>query len=90
MINNSGVIQARTLDGLTGTIMLLADEKTGAVNVGGMLDASAVQGDGGFIQTSASHVKISGGVKVSTAAVNGKTGTWLIDACAAGCAQTDR
>jgi hypothetical protein len=68
VINNTGVIQARTMQGLTGTITLLADEKTGTINVGGTLDTSAAQGDGGVIETSAAHVKLDGGVKVTTAA----------------------
>lgn len=100
-IINNGIVQADrgnvlmgvgekvNLD-LGGTIMLLADEKTGAVNVGGTLDASAAQDNCGVIEASAAHVKLAGGVKVTTAAANCKTGTWLIDAGAGGCAQTDR
>ncbi|MEW5297998.1 MAG: hypothetical protein WDW36_001164 [Sanguina aurantia] len=34
---------------------------------------------GGFIETSAAHVKIADGAKVTTAAATGKSGTWLID-----------
>jgi filamentous hemagglutinin family protein len=82
-IINSGIVQADrgnvlmgvgekvTLD-LGGTILLLADEKTGAVNVGGTLDASAAQDNCGVIETSAAHVKLAGGVKVTTAAANCK------------------
>ncbi|MBE0590622.1 MAG: filamentous hemagglutinin, partial [Hydrogenophaga sp.] len=76
---NTGVIQARTLENRNGTILLLGGTQTGTMQVGGTLDASAPNGgDGGFIETSAASVKISG-VNVTTAAARGKTGTWLID-----------
>jgi filamentous hemagglutinin family protein len=78
-VNNSGVIQAQTLDNRGGTIKLLADMQGGTVNVGGTLDASApAGGNGGFIETSAAHVKVQSGARVTTAA-SGQTGTWLID-----------
>lgn len=78
-VNNTGVIQARTLENRNGTILLLGGMQTGTMQVGGTLDASAPNGgDGGFIETSAASVKISG-VNVTTAAARGKTGTWLID-----------
>ncbi|MBQ0920802.1 filamentous hemagglutinin N-terminal domain-containing protein [Hydrogenophaga aromaticivorans] len=78
-VNNTGVIQARTLENRNGTILLLGGLQTGTMQVGGTLDASAPNGgDGGFIETSAASVKISG-VNVTTAAARGKTGTWLID-----------
>ena len=52
----------------------------GTVNVGGTLDASAPNGgDGGFIETSAAHVKVADNTKITTAAPQGKAGTWLID-----------
>lgn len=87
-VNNSGVIQARTMAALKGgsnagkvkigKIKLLADG--GTVNVSGKLDASAPKGgDGGFIETSGDHVKIADGAVVTTAALSGVTGTWLID-----------
>jgi hypothetical protein len=45
-----------------------------------VLDASAAQGgNGGFIETSAANVTIADGVRVTTAAPLGLTGTWLID-----------
>jgi len=79
-VNNTGVIQAQTLDNRGGSIKLLADMQGGTVNVGGTLDASApAGGNGGFIETSAAHVKVQGGARVTTAAANGQTGTWLID-----------
>ncbi|MBW8306303.1 MAG: filamentous hemagglutinin N-terminal domain-containing protein [Thiobacillus sp.] len=80
VVNNTGVIEAQTLDNRSGTIMLLADMQSGTVNVGGKLDASAPNGgDGGFVETSAAHVNILSGAGVTTAAPAGSTGTWLID-----------
>lgn len=80
VVNNTGVIQAQTIENRNGTILLLGDMQTGTLNVGGTLDASAPGGgNGGFIETSAAHVNIRDGVRVSTAAPNGKTGQWLID-----------
>ncbi|WP_222708366.1 filamentous hemagglutinin N-terminal domain-containing protein [Alkalisalibacterium limincola] len=79
VVNNTGVIQAQTLENREGTIRLLADVATGTVNAGGVLDASApTAGAGGFIETSAANVNIGAGLLVSTAAANGSTGTWRI------------
>jgi filamentous hemagglutinin family protein len=88
-VNNSGVIQARTMASLkggsgstavakTGKIKLLADG--GTVNVSGKLDASAPKkGDGGFIETSGDKVKIADDAVITTRSATGKNGTWLID-----------
>lgn len=79
-VNNTGVVRAQTLENHNGTIMLMGDMQSGTVNVAGTLDASAPNGgDGGFIETSAAHVKVANGAKVTTLAPAGKTGTWLID-----------
>lgn len=78
-VNNTGVIQAQTVENRSGTIRLLGDMQSGDVNVAGTLDASApAGGDGGFIDTSAAHVNIASEVQVTTAA-QGLTGSWLID-----------
>ena len=81
VVNNTGVIRAQTLvTGKDGSIKLMGDMQSGTVNVGGTLDASAPNGgNGGFIETSAAHVKIASDAKVTTAAPTGLTGTWLID-----------
>ncbi|WP_454775913.1 YDG domain-containing protein [Janthinobacterium tructae] len=80
VVNNTGVIEAQTIDTRSGTIKLLGDMQTGTVNAGGTLDASApVSGKGGFIDTSAAHVNIAKGINVTTQAANGLSGTWLID-----------
>ncbi len=42
-VNNTGVIQAQTLENHNGTIKLLGDMQSGTVNVAGTLDASAPQ-----------------------------------------------
>jgi large exoprotein involved in heme utilization and adhesion len=88
-VNNSGVIQARTMAALKGgsngggtvrigKIKLLAHG--GTTNVSGKLDASAPKGgNGGFIETSGDHVKVADGAVVTTLAPSGSTGTWLID-----------
>ncbi len=63
-----------------GQIKALADMQNGQVDVAGMLDASApVSGNGGFIETSAAHVKVADSAQVTTLAAHGKNGTWLID-----------
>ena len=80
VVNNTGVIQARTLENRNGTILLLGDMQGGTANVAGTLDASAPNGgNGGFIETSAAHVNVASDVRITTAAPLGVTGTWLID-----------
>lgn len=77
-VNNSGILQARTVGDLQGEISLLAE--AGTTTVSGTLDASApLGGDGGFIETSGSSVQVADGAVITTAAANGATGTWLID-----------
>jgi len=80
VVNNSGVIEARTIENRAGTIRLLGDMQNGTANLTGTLDASAANGgNGGFIETSAAQVNIADGARVSTLAPAGVTGTWLID-----------
>ncbi|MBG0812558.1 filamentous hemagglutinin N-terminal domain-containing protein [Methylosinus sp. H3A] len=89
-VNNSGIIQARTLADLTGgssstsgtvrvgKIKLLA--QGGTTKVSGTLDASAPNGGkGGTIDTSGEKVTIADGTLVTTAAASGETGSWIID-----------
>lgn len=78
-VNNTGVIQARTIANQNGTIRLLGTMESGTVDVAGQLDASAPSGgNGGFIETSAARVRVQDGVQVSTASSSGQTGEWLI------------
>ena len=80
VVNNTGIVRAETVQDRNGTITLLGGMKSGTVNVGGTLDASAPNGgNGGFIETSAAHVEVSNDAKVTTLASNGLTGSWLID-----------
>src|SRR6202167_4859749 len=80
VVNNTGVIEARTVENHDGTITLLAGMKAGTVNVDGTLDASAPNGGkGGLIETSAAQVQVANDAKVTTAAANGGSGTWVID-----------
>ena len=79
-VNNTGVIQAQTVENHNGTIRLMGDMLIGTVNAGGTLDASAPNGgNGGFIETSAAHVSFANDVKITTAAASGRAGTFLID-----------
>ena len=86
VVNNDGVIEARTAQNRGGTIVLLGDMAHGSVQVGGTLDVSAPNGgDGGFIETSAASVKSAAGMTVKAGAASGKggkggkNGNWLID-----------
>ena len=79
-VNNTGVIEAQTVENQNGTIRLLGDKQSGTVNVSGTLDASAPNGgNGGFIEASAASVNIADQAKITTAAPLGLTGTFLID-----------
>ena len=79
MVSNSGTLKAGGTGG-GGSIKLLGDMAVGAVGVGGTLDVSGSSGtSGGFIETSAAHVRISSELNVPTNAGKGRAGTWLID-----------
>ncbi|WP_176256934.1 filamentous hemagglutinin N-terminal domain-containing protein [Derxia lacustris] len=77
-VNNSGVLQARSLDELRGSIELSAPG--GAVTVGGSLLASAASGAGGSIATSGKTVTVTDSAIVSTHADAGATGSWTLAA----------
>lgn len=80
VVNNTGVIEARTVENRNGTIILLGGMNEGSVNVGGTLDASAPNGgNGGAIETSGAHVKIANDALITTASAFGTNGNWLID-----------
>ena len=79
VVNNSGVVQAETVEDHNGTITLLGSGESSTVQVGGTLDAGAPRGgDGGSIETSAAHVQI-GKADIEAAAPKGRAGTWLVD-----------
>lgn len=80
VVNNTGVVQARTVQYHNGTITLLGGMVAGTVTVGGTLDASApTGGDGGAIETSAAQFNLAGDTHVTAAAAHGMAGTWLLD-----------
>jgi len=80
VVNNTGVVQAQTVENRGGRIMLLSGMEAGTANVAGTLDASAPDtGNGGFIETSAAQVNVAEGARITTTALEGATGTWLID-----------
>ena len=80
VVNNTGVIEAHTVGGTAGHIELMGGMHAGTVNLSGTLDASAPDGgNGGFVETSASTVRVADGTRVDTRASKGQTGTWLID-----------
>jgi len=79
-VNNTGTVQARSVEDHDGVITLLGGMEAGTVNVGGTLDASAPNGgNGGKIETSAANFKLANDAKITAAAPNGKAGTWLVD-----------
>jgi filamentous hemagglutinin family protein len=79
VVNNTGIIEARTVENHEGTITLLGGMSAGTVDVGGTLDVSAARGNGGSIETSAAHVDVANSANVTSAAEMGLSGTWLID-----------
>ncbi|MFC3653093.1 YDG domain-containing protein [Dyella humi] len=79
-VNNTGTIEAQTVQNQHGHIMLLGGMDAGTVSVGGTLDASAPNGgNGGQIETSAAKVNVANKTRITTAALLGLSGTWLID-----------
>jgi filamentous hemagglutinin family protein len=89
-VNNSGIVQARTLTDLVGgsstprgsarvgSIKLLASG--GRTKVSGKLDASAPRGGrGGVIDTSGDKVTIADGAVITTKSASGQNGDWIID-----------
>ncbi|GLQ41985.1 hypothetical protein GCM10007902_18350 [Dyella nitratireducens] len=80
VVNNSGRVQAQTVQNHNGEITLLGGMTAGQVNVGGTLDASAPKGgNGGAIETSGAQAHIADGAVITTKAAGGKDGTWLVD-----------
>lgn len=80
VVNNTGIVRAETVQDKAGNIVLLGGMTSGTVNVSGTLDASAQNGgNGGAIETSASHVEVANSAKITTLSSDGLTGSWLID-----------
>ncbi len=62
-VNNTGAIQAQTVENRNGTIRLLGDIQSGTVSVGGTLDASGTGAGqtGGSVTVTGHHVGLFGG-----------------------------
>ena len=88
-IDHSGRIAADAAPGSVGRggrVTLIADLANSAsmLRVDGTLSTLSARGgeaggDGGFVETSASRVRIGDGVRVDTRAPQGRAGSWLID-----------
>ena len=83
-ITHSGSITAdAAANGQGGTVILMGDlaNPTSQTTVSGAITAKggSISGDGGFIETSANHLKISDGARIDTSAAHGRTGRWLLD-----------
>lgn len=85
-IDHSGTISADANSNSTGNggnIILLASLKnpSSITSVSGSITAKAgsLGGDGGFIETSATKVRIADSAQINTTTTQGKTGIWLID-----------
>ena len=78
VVNNTGLLQAQTLDDVIGHIEVYAHG--GTANISGTLEASAPnRGDGGFIETSGTIVNLASDLTINAGSVNGKGGEWLLD-----------
>jgi filamentous hemagglutinin family protein len=66
VVNNTGIIEAQTLENSNGTIRLLGDMQSGTVNVGGTLDASGT----GAGQTGGSVRVLGHTVNLANAVIN--------------------
>lgn len=72
VVNNTGIIEAKTLRNTSGKIELLADPRRGRINLGGTLNASANEGNGGTVNTFAAQVSADAAAVVTTQAAGGK------------------
>jgi filamentous hemagglutinin family protein len=83
-IDHSGSIAADAgTNGNGGSVILMGDlaNPNSHTQVSGSISAKGgtTSGNGGFIETSGSHLNIADTVKIDTSAANGKGGTWLLD-----------
>ncbi len=85
VVNNSGIIEARSVGTRDGRITLLAGMEAGTVEVGGTLDASSPASagptpssstaSGGVIETSGATLEVAQGARISA----GRGGSWVVD-----------
>jgi len=83
-IDHSGSINADAgTNGNGGSVILMGDLANPAsrTTVSGSISAKggSQAGDGGFIETSGTHLSIADSASINTSAANGKNGTWLLD-----------
>ncbi len=85
-ITHSGIIQvdaAPNSSGKGGTVSLIADlaNAGSTTQIDGSISArgGSLGGDGGFVETSGTRLKIGDTFSVDTSAAQGKAGTWLLD-----------
>jgi len=85
-ISHTGTIEADAAmnsSGDGGSVILIADldNLNSQTVIDGSISAQAGElgGNGGFIETSASHLTIGENTRISTHAANGESGTWLLD-----------
>lgn len=80
VVNNQGAIEARSLRGQAGKIIL--DGGSGKVLVAGALSANALNepGHGGTVEMKAAEVEVNLATQVNTLASNGNNGIWKISA----------
>ncbi len=81
VVNSQGAIEARSLRGKNGRIVLDGGPD-GKVMVGGALSANALNGPGhgGTVEVRGQAVEVALGTQVNTLASNGLNGTWKIAA----------
>lgn len=73
VVNNTGVMQAKSSAMYSGRIVLSSAAKDGQLNLSGRLDASGINGaDGGQISTQASVIRVSDGTGNNTQVVDNK------------------
>ena len=80
VINSEGIIEANTLSGKAGRIVLDGGAQ-GLVRVAGTMSAAALggQGDGGAVTTRGHEVRVQQSTQTDTRANKGKGGIWNID-----------
>src|SRR6202163_2002666 len=64
VVNNSGVIQARSIENHDGNIVLLSGMQAGQVAISGTLDASSTDAHGGQIVASSAGVRVGDGANL--------------------------
>ena len=79
VVNNTGVMQAKSSAMFGGRIVLSSAAKDGQLNLSGELNAAGLNGaDGGNITTQASVIRVSGGTVVDTSSAAGSWGKWSL------------